>query len=213
ARFGAGRAGRHRLALVVRHGARDVAHLLVEMQHDPSGRRRDDGDSGRIGREQVGVGLSGRREGGREQERGEEGCAPQRRLLKLIASAAAARPRAATLRPRTSVSPLDTADSLATSTTGVFHTVAVPSAKVCTPTRCSVVSLDPTEAEKRKSPRSSGATEPPCQLIATIRWDWSRTSCVLKPGVEAAPYTSLSSGTVRRRPVSACSLSLGESTV
>ena len=43
-------------------------------------------------------------------------------------------------------------------------------------------SSDPTDAEKRKRPRSSGATEPPCQLIATIRWDWSRTSWVVKPG-------------------------------
>ena len=52
------------------------------------------------------MGLSGRREGRREQKRGEEGCALQRRLLKLIASAAAARPSAATLRPRPAVSPL-----------------------------------------------------------------------------------------------------------
>src|SRR5204862_2138542 len=124
-----------------------------------------------------------------QEEPDGEGQPLQRRLLTTRTNATAASPSAAPASPRAPSSLPEPADSLATSTTGVFHTFVDPSANVCTPTRWSVSASDPTDAEKRKRPRSSAATEPPCQLIATMRWAWSRTSSVVKPAVAAAAST------------------------
>ena len=87
--LGVGRRRRHVVPLGARHRARDVLHLLVEVQHDLRRRRRDDRAGRRIRPKQVRVGLGGRREDDGQEERDGEGEALQRRLLKLTASATA----------------------------------------------------------------------------------------------------------------------------
>ena len=91
--LGVGRRRRHVVALGVRHGARDVLHLLVEVQDDLRRRDRDDRAGCRdpsCSRFACACAVAGKTTASRSATR--EGQALQRRLLKLTASATAARP-------------------------------------------------------------------------------------------------------------------------
>src|SRR5262249_41607791 len=114
-------------------------------------------------------------------------------------------------RMRAVASLFDGGDS--TSTTGECQSLVDPSANVCSAVRCTSPVESGTVPANWNSARPPGWTLPPCHESETTPPAWSRTTCVVNPGVAAAPSITRSDGTVSRTPVSGCWDSFGDLTV